>query len=227
MDNSHIMYHNPINQAKDDIKKTVIWLHGLGASGHDFAPIVPQLELPFAVKFIFPHANEMPVTVNGGYVMPAWYDILESHDLSRRVDVTQINESAQRITQIIQRECDRGVLPSDIILVGFSQGGAVAYHTAFGTEGLGGLLALSTYFATQNEWQQIWQNKDIPPKVDLPILIHHGLYDETVSKQFAHNAKEFLQNHGFEVQDSYYPMAHQVCDEQIKDIARWFETRLG
>lgn len=225
MQHSEVIYHNPKSELQSDIKKVVIWLHGLGANGHDFVPIVPHLGLDFGVKFIFPHAPMMPVTINGGYVMPAWYDILEMSDLSRKVDIDHINKSAQRIRVIIDTEIARGVQACDIVLAGFSQGGAVAYHAAFGVSKIGGLLALSTYFATQESWEKIWQTAQ--KDTALPICIHHGLYDDVVSPTFSGSAKEFLQHQGFSVEHKFYSMAHQVCPEQIVDIGKWLSKVLG
>lgn len=216
MQNSEIVYHNPTNLTQEDIKKVVIWLHGLGANGYDFVPIVPQLGLECAVKFIFPHAPEMPVTVNGGYVMPAWYDILEMGNISRKVDVAGVQASANRILQIIQAETARGVALKDIIIAGFSQGGAVAYHLAMSIKGLGGLLALSTYFATADTFEN-----GIQADTNLPILICHGSFDETVSPQFAQLAINILAEKGFLTTYHSYPVAHQISFQEIGDIGQW------
>lgn len=222
MQNSKIVYHNPANVAQDDIKKVVIWLHGLGADGHDFVPIVPELNLPFAAKFIFPHAPHAPVTVNGGYVMSSWYDILEMGNLSRKVDVAGIERSYQRILSIIHAETTRGVALSDIVIAGFSQGGAVAYHTAMSTQGLGGLLALSTYFATESEF-----GGQVQANADLPILICHGDFDATVSPTFARLALGSLEDLGFNPILKTYPIEHNVGMKEIADIARWLIEVLG
>ena len=133
-----------------DVKASVIWLHGLGADGNDFAPIVPQLNLSldFGVRFIFPHAPAIPVTINSGYVMPAWYDIKQI-DVDRHVDNEQLQESASRIHDLIDREIERGIQSTRIIVAGFSQGGAVSFEAALSYEQpLAGIMALSTYFAT-------------------------------------------------------------------------------
>lgn len=163
--------HNPANKPID---RAVIWLHGLGASGHDFEPVVPQLGLDndMAVRFIFPHAPQIPVTINGGMVMPAWYDILEM-SLERKIDVAQIERSSQQIRDLIQREIERGVKPEHIVIAGFSQGGAVAYHVALSyPQRLAGLMTLSTYLATNDSLNYSDINKD------LPILIEHGVQDQ-------------------------------------------------
>ena len=130
----------------------VIWLHGLGADGYDFAPIVPELNLPpeLGIRFLFPHAPSIPVTVNNGYVMPAWFDILVM-DIDRKVDATQLLVSAEAINCFIDHELDRGIDSRRIILAGFSQGGAVAYQVSLShPKPLGGLIAMSTYFATSD-----------------------------------------------------------------------------
>ena len=138
------------NQPQLPVVASVIWLHGLGADGNDFAPLVPELHLPknLSVRFVFPHAPKIPVTINAGYVMPAWYDILEMN-LERKVDEAQLIASAEAVQRLIKREIARGVASEKILLVGFSQGGAVAYHAGLTYEkSLAGLLILSSYFAT-------------------------------------------------------------------------------
>ena len=180
-----IVEHNP---SQKKIDRVVIWLHGLGASGHDFEPVVPQLGLSddMAVRFIFPHAPKRPVTVNGGMIMPAWYDILEM-SLDRKVDTAQIEESSQQIQDLIRREIEQGVAPEHIVIAGFSQGGAVAYHVALGyPERLAGLMTLSTYLATNDNIDYSTANKD------MPILIEHGSHDPVVSVILGEQAQRLL-----------------------------------
>jgi len=201
----------------------VIWLHGLGANGHDFEPIVPELGLPdtLAVRFIFPHAPEIPVTINGGYVMPAWYDILEM-DIDRKIDQTQILASAQKIRALIEREQARGIACERIVLAGFSQGGAVAYETALShNQRLAGLLAMSTYFATASSVQWHDANRD------LPILVMHGEQDPVVPVQLGERALGALTRQGYRPQWKSYAMEHQVCYPQITDIGRWLTEVLA
>lgn len=215
-----IVEHNPANKA---INRAVIWLHGLGASGHDFEPVVPQLGLDadMAVRFIFPHAPNRPVTINGGMVMPAWYDILEM-SLERKVDVNQIEESAQQIEDLIAREVERGVKPEHIVIAGFSQGGAVAYHVALGyPERLAGLMTLSTYLATNDNISYSDANKD------MPILIEHGTHDPVVPAILGEQAKQLLSEKGYNVAYHTYPMAHQVCMPQIQNIGKWLNKVLA
>ncbi|MFC6381191.1 alpha/beta hydrolase [Psychrobacter glacincola] len=215
-----IVEHNPANKA---INRAVIWLHGLGASGHDFEPVVPQLGLDadMAVRFIFPHAPNRPVTINGGMVMPAWYDILEM-SLERKVDVNQIEESAQQIEDLIAREVERGVKPEHIVIAGFSQGGAVAYHVALGyPERLAGLMTLSTYLATNDNISYSDANKD------MPILIEHGTHDPVVPAILGEQAKQLLSEKGYNVAYHTYPMAHQVCMPQIQNMGKWLNKVLA
>lgn len=212
--------HNPNNLPVD---RAVIWLHGLGANGHDFEPVVPELGLDgkHGVRFVFPHAPAIPVTINQGYVMPAWYDIFEM-SLARKIDVVQIEQSAQRIRDLIAREIERGVSPEHIVLAGFSQGGAVAYHTALSYDKpLAGLLTLSTYLATKDSLQLSDANKQ------LNIAIHHGTHDNVVPEQLGRQAKDWLEAQGYQPSYHTYPMAHQVCLPQIKLIGQWLTTVLA
>ncbi|ARU57858.1 phospholipase/carboxylesterase family protein [Oleiphilus messinensis] len=201
---------------------SVIWLHGLGADGHDFEPIVPELGLSenHGVRFIFPHAPAIPVTINGGYVMPAWYDILEMN-IQRRVDESQLRISAQSIRAFIERELNRGIPSERIILAGFSQGGAVAYETALTyPKPLAGLLALSTYFATADSITLSDANKA------LPISIMHGTLDPIVPEMLGQQAYQVLTEKGYAATYKTYPMEHNVCPPQIKDIGHWITTLL-
>ena len=196
----------------------VIWLHGLGADGHDFASLVPQLDFPkkISTRFIFPHAPSMPVTINGGYVMPAWYDILEM-TIDRKVDVMQLEKSAAAVVKLIAREKERGVTSDRIVLAGFSQGGAVVYQAALShPEPLGGLLVLSSYFATQETLQAHSANQQ------LPILIQHGTQDNVVPEALGRRAFQLLRERGYRVDYQKYPMAHTLCVPQLDDINRWF-----
>lgn len=201
---------------------TVIWLHGLGADGNDFAPIVPELNLPaaLAVRFIFPHAPTMPVTINGGLVMPAWYDIMETL-IDKRVDIAGLMASADQINGFVNRELARGIDSRRIIIAGFSQGGAVAYQVALSHEKpLGGLLAMSTYFATAEVILYSDANQAIP------IGIQHGIYDPVVPEHLGRQAATQLEKKGYMVSYRNYPMEHSVCPEQLGDIAGWLQTTL-
>ncbi|CUS47704.1 MAG: phospholipase/carboxylesterase [Idiomarinaceae bacterium HL-53] len=201
----------------------VIWLHGLGADGHDFEPIVPHIQLPPGVhaRFVFPHAPEIPVTINAGMTMPAWYDILEM-SIERSVDETQLRASAAQARALIEREIERGVKPERIVLAGFSQGGAVAYEAALTFDKpLAGIMALSTYLATKDSI--------VPASAQekTPILVQHGSQDPIVPASLGQQAFEWLQARGYSVQLQNYPMAHQVCGPQIQDISQWLQKVLA
>ena len=200
----------------------IIWLHGLGADGNDFAPIVPELRLPqeLQVKFIFPHAPKIPVTVNNGYVMPAWFDIFEM-DINRKVDATQLMASAEKVRGFVDAEIESGIASERILLAGFSQGGAVAYQLALTyPKPLGGLLAMSTYFATSETIERNQANSAIP------IEIQHGTQDPVVPEPLGIKAAEELTALGYKVQYRTYPMEHNVCPQQIGHISSWLQERL-
>ncbi|WP_280547446.1 MULTISPECIES: alpha/beta fold hydrolase [unclassified Halomonas] len=201
----------------------VIILHGLGADGSDFEPLVPALPLPTddAVRFILPHAPRLPVTVNGGMVMPAWYDIKEM-SLDRQIDEPQLMASAERIQALMRQQIEHGIDSRRIILAGFSQGGAVAYQAALSfEEPLGGLLALSTYFATPDSIELSDANRG------LPIEVHHGSFDPVVSESLGKAGYEQVRSLGYPAHYRRYPMAHALCPQQIGDIGRWLAERLA
>lgn len=202
---------------------TIIWLHGLGADGHDFEPIVPELRLPrgAAVRFIFPHAPSMPVTINGGMTMPAWYDIL-GMNVERAVDEPQLLKSADQIQAFVEREMERGIDSRRIILAGFSQGGAVVYQTGLTCpHPLGGLLGLSTYFATYKTLKLNPANRQVP------IQICHGRLDPVVPESLGRQSVEALKAMGLDPQYKTYMMEHSVCPEEILDISAWFQKVLA
>ncbi|MBY4678014.1 alpha/beta hydrolase [Marinobacterium arenosum] len=199
----------------------VIWLHGLGADGHDFVPVVPWLKLPpqLAVRFIFPQAPVRPVTVNNGWPMRAWYDIL-SMGQGREIDEASLQQSVEQIGALVAEQIAGGIAPERILLVGFSQGGAVAYQLGLSyPQGLAGVAALSTYLAT-----------DPAPKlrreVDFSLWIAHGLVDDVVPYALGENALQRLQSLGFSPQWQSYPMAHEVCADEITDLGLWINARL-
>lgn len=202
---------------------TIIWLHGLGASGHDFEPVVPEFafsrETP--VRFIFPHAPELPVTINGGMVMPAWYDIL-AMDVDRKVDAEQLRASAGMVAELIKAERERGIASENIILGGFSQGGAVAYELALSyPERLGGLFALSTYFATADSIELSDANRK------LPVFIGHGRFDQIVMERLGQTAHQTLQDLGFEPEYQSYGMEHSLCLEEVRDLDGFLAKRVA
>lgn len=203
-----------INPAKP-ADATVIWLHGLGADGHDFKPVIPELGLPddTAIRFIFPHAPSIPVTINGGSVMPAWYDI-DAMDIDNGTDNDGLLLSAARISDLIDREIERNIDSSRIMVVGFSQGGAVAYQVALTyTKALAGLMALSTYLANS---KSIVLN---PKNRTIPVRIYHGTFDPVVPTFLGEMAYKKMRQEGYDVIYKTYPMAHTLCTQEIQDIA--------
>tara|TARA_R110002167_G_scaffold116338_7_gene291392 strand:+ start:271 stop:930 length:660 start_codon:yes stop_codon:yes gene_type:complete len=216
-----LLPHITVETGSDPIA-SVIWLHGLGASGHDFESIVPHLKLPknLPIRFIFPHAPEIPVTINGGYVMPAWYDILEMN-IERKIDEAQIQQSSDAIAAFIEREILRGIPSHKIILAGFSQGGAVAYHCGLSFDKpLAGILAMSTYFATWKTLQIHPENKAVP------LHLFHGSQDDIVLESMGIEARKVLIEKGFKPEFKTYPMGHEVCLEEVRDISQVLITIL-
>lgn len=202
---------------------TVVLLHGLGADGSDFVPIVDELRLPVPVRFIFPHAPERPVTVNAGYVMRAWYDI-RSFSREGRADETGLADSVQRVNRYLEAEIGRGIDASRIVLAGFSQGGAVALSAGLRfTQRLAGVLALSTYlpFPARLATEKSHANEDVP------ILMCHGLMDPVVNIGMGREARTALEAQGYPVEWREYPMQHEVCAAEIAEIRRWLSTRLA
>jgi len=200
----------------------VIWLHGLGASGHDFEPVVPELGLPedTAVRFIFPHAPNLPVTINGGMSMPAWYDI-KAMDIDRVVDTEQLRASADAVAKLVEQQKEKGIPPERIIIAGFSQGGAVAYELGLSyPERFGGVLALSTYFATADTVERSEANADVP------ISVYHGTFDPMVPESLGVRSVETLKEMGYDPSYQTFPMEHSVCLEEIQDIGRFIRRHL-
>ena len=200
----------------------VIWLHGLGADGHDFEPIVPVLNLPdsLPIRFVFPHSPKIPVTINGGMVMPAWYDILDM-SIDRKVDSEQLNASAKSVQDLIEREISRGIPAERIVIAGFSQGGAVGYQAALTFDKpLAGLMAMSTYFATKDDIEVSPANQAID------IAVMHGTQDPVVNPVLGEQAVSALKGKGFNPSYQTYPMPHAVCAEQIADVSAWLQKKL-
>ena len=204
---------------------SVIWLHGLGADGHDFVPIVPELRLPPspAVRFVFPHAPMRPVTINNGMRMRAWYDIVDLSPGGTQ-DETGIRESAAILAKFIQRERDAGVAASRIVIAGFSQGGAIALHQALRhPERLAGVMALSTYLPLRTTLAA----EATAANRDLPILMCHGSLDPVLPLRLGSSSRDLLRTQGYAVEWKEYPMQHQVCLEEVQDIAAWLKERLA
>ena len=195
------------------INASVIWLHGLGADGHDFEPIVQKLNIP-NVRFILPHAPEMAVTRNSGYIMPAWYDLYGVTGNSKE-DEDGIKNSQHYVNSLIQKELDRGIAAERIVIAGFSQGGAIALHTALRyPKNLGGVLALSTYLPVKNKLAEEAHaaNKNVP------IFMAHGVFDDVITLDMCKISLQTLQNNHYSVSWHEYNMAHSVCLEEISDI---------
>ena len=204
---------------------SVILLHGLGADGHDFVPIVGELGLPASrpVRFVFPHAPMRPVTVNDGFVMRAWYDIT-SFTPAGRADLAGTVESSRRVAGYIDREVQRGVPASRIVLAGFSQGGAVALYAGLRfPERLAGLLALSCYLP----FPEALAAEKSAANADVPILLCHGRSDPVVPLAMGLEARAELEAHGYQPEWHDYPMQHAVCMEEIAEVARWLQRRLA
>jgi phospholipase/carboxylesterase len=204
---------------------SVIWLHGLGADGNDFVPIVRELDLRDCppIRFVFPHAPTMPVTINGGYVMRAWYDILGT-DLVRREDESGLRKSQAAVEQLITREKARGIPAERIVLAGFSQGCAMTLQTGLRyPEKLAGLLCLSGYLPL-NEMVAAERHA---ANQHTPIFMAHGRGDPVIPIDRAEKSRDMLQAHGYEVEWHEYMMPHSVCAEEIDDIGVWLRRVLG
>lgn len=197
----------------------VIWLHGLGADGNDFVPIVSELKLPDSlnIRFIFPHAPIRPITINQGYRMRGWYDII-SLDIADRDDETGIIESSNSLMRLCDQQIAQGIAAEHIVLAGFSQGGAIALHAGLRyVNKLGGIMALSTYLPMP---QQLAQQATDANR-NTPIFMAHGLHDEVVALQFGMQTRTLLQQRGYPLQWHDYAMGHSVCMEEISDIGAW------
>ncbi len=206
-----------------NVDGSVIWLHGLGADGHDFEAIVPQLNLPanLNLRFIFPHAPVRPVTINGGMSMRAWYDIL-SLERDGPVDEAGIRESAEMLVALIEREHGRGVPYENIVVAGFSQGGAIASHCALRfPEKLAGLMALSTYLPLRSTVQTEIAESATAQTKSLPIFMAHGTSDPMLPMHLGTSSRDAMEALGYSVKWFDYPMPHAVCPQEIADISAW------
>ena len=203
----------------------VIWLHGLGADGSDFVPIVPELKLPNAIniRFIFPHAPVRPITINQGYSMRGWYDIT-SLDIANRDDETGIIDSSNMLMQLCDQQVAQGIASERIVFAGFSQGGAIALHAGLRySRTLAGILALSTYLPMQQRLAQ----EASAANLNTPIFMAHGVHDEVVALQFGMQTRTVLQQQGYAPQWHDYPMGHSVCADEIRDIGEWLSAILA
>lgn len=204
---------------------SVLWLHGLGADGHDFAPLVPELVRPGwpALRFVFPHAPVRAVTINNGVRMRAWYDIV-GMDFPTRADSQGIEESIQQVEALIARELERGIAAERLLLAGFSQGGAIALAAGLRRKApVAGLIALSTYLPGASSAATHLTTA----ATGQPIFMAHGVGDPVIPLVYAEQSAQALKQLGFEVQWQRYPMAHQVCAEEIRDLGDWMGRRFA
>ena len=206
---------------------SVIWMHGLGADGNDFVPIVHELDLAGApdIRFVFPHAPMMPVTINNGYVMRAWYDVKwgDLEGRSKEPDEKGVRASQAAVCRLIEREVSRGSSAERIVLAGFSQGGAIALQTGLRyPQKLGGIMALSTYLPLAETFaaEATAENRKTP------IFMAHGTEDAVIQYPLAARSRDILMQHGYDVEWHEYPMPHSVCLEEIRDIGAWLRRVL-
>lgn len=205
--------------------RAIIWLHGLGADGHDFTPIVPELELPstLGIRFIFPHAPIMPVTINQGYEMPAWFDIY-SASIAAKIDNQGIANSIQQINAIIEAQTKDGITPNNIILAGFSQGAVIALATGLSfPEKLAGMIALSGYLPQAGE---LLMTASAANRTT-PIFVGHGTEDPIVPYALGESTSNVLTSAGYPVAWHSYPMPHSVSPDEIEDIGKWIRRIWG
>tara|TARA_Y100001934_G_C12177425_1_gene689766 strand:+ start:349 stop:1035 length:687 start_codon:yes stop_codon:yes gene_type:complete len=201
----------------------LIWLHGLGANGDDFVPIAARLQLP-QLRFIFPHAPERPITINRGWVMRAWYDIKTLEESPNRECIEGVEQSHRAITDLIDSQVREGLSPNQIVLAGFSQGGAMALHTGLRYPGsLGGLMALSTYLVASDNFI----HESHPANATTPILFCHGKEDGVVSLERGRHAHDTIAKHSPErdLQWHEFEMSHEVCNDEIKVVQSWLQNR--
>lgn len=210
-------------EPEQEANAAIIWLHGLGANGHDFESIIPNLALKEGCnpRFIFPHAPSIPISMNMGYVMPAWFDILGLDGDGRSINSPQLLASAMEVHKLIDTEIEKGIDSENIVLVGFSQGGAVNFQAGLTYDKpLAGLLSLSSFFPTAAE---IIPH---PANQNLPILVCHGTADEVLDITLAKHSLEALRAMGYQPKYLTYPMAHSLCPQQIIDISDWLNAQL-
>ncbi len=216
-----ILSHIAIESGKNP-HYSIVWLHGLGADGQDFVPMVDELKLPVAVRYIFPHAPQRPVTINGGLVMRAWYDI-NSDRIDAQQDAAGIRHSQTAIEALIAQEVSRGIAPDHIFLAGFSQGGAVALHTGLRQSvPLCGMLILSAYLPLADTAQA----EASSGSRQTPIFMAHGRNDTIVPCALGVASREHLKSLGYTVAWHDYPMQHSVNDQELRDIEAWLKSRI-
>jgi phospholipase/carboxylesterase len=205
-------------------RSSVIWLHGLGADGYDFQPVISGFKLPesHGIRFIFPHAPKRAITINDGMVMRAWYDV-KHPDLMQEEDIDSINESAAILNKYIDQEIEEGIPSEKIVIAGFSQGGAIALHAGLHCSlKLCGLLALSTYLPIADRFALKQDNVNS----QTPIMMLHGKFDPVIPIHQGQSSRDMLQNAGYSISWHEYPMQHAVCSQEIDDISEWLQERL-
>jgi phospholipase/carboxylesterase len=201
---------------------SIIWMHGLGADGNDFAPLADEIGLPVAVRYIFPHAPMMPVSINGGYVMRAWYDISDA--AIRREDEAGVRASQRSVEALLAREKSRGIGASRIVLAGFSQGGAIALQAGLRHgERLAGIMALSTYLPLSDQFAA----EASPANREVPIFMAHGTADPMIAFARAEASRDLLQQQGYAIEWHEYRMQHAVCPQEIADLGAWLARVLA
>ena len=202
---------------------SIIWMHGLGADGEDFVSIAEEMKLPVAVRYLFPHAPKQPVTINGGLIMRAWYDITAS-DIVTKQDVKGIRASQAAIEMLIAQEKQRGIIADNIFLAGFSQGGAIALHTGLRhASRLGGILALSAYLLQA----ETLSSEASAAALNTPIFMAHGHSDPIVPYARGKDSADELKKRGYQVEWHEYGMPHSVCAEEVRDVQTWLTRKLN
>ncbi|WP_314404519.1 alpha/beta hydrolase [Stenotrophomonas rhizophila] len=217
------MLDSVINETGTDPQWAVLWLHGLGADGNDFAPIVPELLRPHwpAIRFVFPHAPVQPITINNGVPMRAWYDIV-SMDFRSRADAAGVAASVQALDTLIDQQVAAGIPAERILLAGFSQGGAVILSAVLRrSRPIGGLIALSTYLPDP---ETAADQRD-PDGIRPPVFMAHGVQDPVIPQAIAAHTAQTLKDLGFPLEWHSYPMAHQVCAEELEALGDWLDAR--
>jgi phospholipase/carboxylesterase len=213
------------SETTPDPSASVIWLHGLGADGNDFVPIVPELRLPgwLSIRFVFPHAPVRPVTINNGFRMRAWYDI-SAADLSSRADMAGVQQSQRQLEALIERERRRGTPSSRIVVAGFSQGGAIALYAGLRhAERLAGIIALSTYLIASDRLAA----EAAAVNRGASIFMGHGTADPIVRFEWGDTSRQLLASAGYQVEWHTYRMEHSVCIEEIKAVSAWLQRVLA
>jgi phospholipase/carboxylesterase len=216
------MLDSIIKETNSSPTAAAIWMHGLGADGHDFADIIPELHLPAnaGMRFIFPHAPIMPVGINNGYEMRAWYDITDM-DLGKNPDIEGIERNSKFVAEFVDEQIAKGIASEKILLIGFSQGGVMALHTATRyPKKLAGTVSLSSYFPTASTMPQSGVNSKIP------VFFGYGSFDNVVTPNLSEKAYEFLKANGNPIEKHSYPMMHSVCVEELEALGKWIAKYL-